>query len=72
MIRPAIAIPAIALLLAACGSGEAPDAQEGENVGPQGQVYGGTISDAMLPVGEVKSQSPQRGDNDDEKQGDAE
>ena len=69
MTRLALTLPAIALLLAACGGEETPDAQAGEDVGPQGEVYGGTISDDMLPIGEVKSQSPQRGGGDDDDEG---
>ncbi len=73
--RPALAAPAIALLLAACGGGEdAPAADDAEDAGPQGEVLGGTISDAMLPTATVKSQSPQRGgdsgDGEDEGEGD--
>ncbi|MEL7690974.1 hypothetical protein [Citromicrobium bathyomarinum] len=63
MTRYALVLPAVALLLSACGDEKAPDADATEEAGPQGQVYGGTISDAMLPVGEVKSQSPQRGND---------
>tara|TARA_R100001129_G_scaffold61807_2_gene42040 strand:+ start:111 stop:341 length:231 start_codon:yes stop_codon:yes gene_type:complete len=65
MTRFALALPVIALLLSACGDEKTPDADATEEAGPQGQVYGGTISDAMLPIGEVKSQSPQRGDDED-------
>tara|TARA_B100000949_G_C14109011_1_gene377520 strand:- start:489 stop:713 length:225 start_codon:yes stop_codon:yes gene_type:complete len=67
MTRFALALPVIALLLSACNDEKTPDADATEEAGPQGQVYGGTISDAMLPIGEVKSQSPQRGENKDEK-----
>ena len=70
MTRSALAMPAIALLLlAACGGEKEPAAEATEDAGPQGEVYGGTISDAMLPIAEVKSQSPQRGggDEDDDK-----
>ena len=62
---------AIALLLSACGGGEdAPEeADTTEQVGPQGEVRGGTISDAMLPLETVKSQSPRRGGDDEDKEG---
>lgn len=46
-------------LLAACG-GDTP-ASEGQaagEAGPQGDVAGGTISDDMIPLAELKSQSP--------------
>jgi len=65
MKRVVFAASLLALPLAACGDGdEAAEPAETENVGPQGKVYGGTISDAMLPTVEVQSQSPQRGGND--------
>ena len=64
MTRYALVLPAVALLLSACGDEKAPAADATKEAGPQGQVYGGTISDAMLPVGEVKSQSPQRGNDE--------
>ena len=47
--RPALAAPAIALLLAACGGGEdAPAADDAEDAGPQGEVLGGTIGDDII------------------------
>lgn len=58
---------AAALLLSACGdSEEAPETEATADAGPQGEVRGGTISDAMLPLDSVKSQSPQRGGDDDD------
>ena len=66
MIRKIAIVPGIALMLAACGGGEeATEVDETENAGPQGDVRGGTISDAMLPVAMVESQSPKRGGGDD-------
>ncbi|WP_114520679.1 hypothetical protein [Altererythrobacter sp. ZODW24] len=44
-----------ALLLAACGDDPAPEAAKSGDVG---ELTGGTISDDMLPLGEVQSQSP--------------
>ncbi len=71
MTRSAFALPAIALLLlSACGGEKKPDAEATEDAGPQGEVYGGTISDAMLPIAEVKSSSPQRGGDDEDDDGD--
>lgn len=46
----------LALALPACGSGNAPEAADGANA--QGEIQGGTISDAMLPLDDLKSQSP--------------
>ena len=65
MTRLALAsLPALALILSACSKDEAAEADTSENAGPQGEVRGGTISDAMLPTAEVKSQSPRRGGSD--------
>lgn len=70
MSRKFVIVPAMAALLAACGdSEEAPATQETQDAGPQGEVRGGTISDAMLPIGTVRSQSPQRGDDNDSDSG---
>ena len=61
----ATGLTALAMLLAACGGGDDPAEQDGgEDTGPQGEVRGGTISDAMLPVAMLQSQSPQRGGGD--------
>jgi len=60
----AASIAALALLSACGESEEAPVADETENAGPQGEVRGGTISDAMLPLDTVRSQSPRRGGDD--------
>ncbi|RDS78588.1 hypothetical protein DL238_07235 [Alteriqipengyuania lutimaris] len=54
------------MLLAACGGGdESVEENTSEDTGPQGEVRGGTISDAMLPIAMVQSQSPQRGGDSD-------
>ena len=63
MTRLALALPALALFLAACGDEKQATSDTDETAGPQGEVRGGTISDAMLPTAEVKSQSPRRGGN---------
>jgi hypothetical protein len=55
MMRKTIAVVALTALLAACDSG-ADDAADGRTA--EGEVLGGTISDAMLPLDTVKSQSP--------------
>ena len=49
----------LAVLLTACGNeAEAPPAQTDGERDAQGRVYGGTISDAMLPLDTRRSQSP--------------
>lgn len=55
MLRPAGPV-AMALLLVACGSGTAPAV--GDNAAAQGDIRGGSISDAMLPLDDLKSESP--------------
>jgi hypothetical protein len=56
-LRPVSGIAALmALTLAACGSDKAPAAAEGADA--QGEILGGTISDDMLPLDELKSKSP--------------
>ncbi len=62
-------IPALALVLAACG-GER-DA-EGERTTAAGEVLGGTISDDMLPLDTVTSQSPPLRDSAESPGGDTE
>lgn len=47
---------AFAAALAGCGSGDAPTTAEGADA--QGEIRGGTISDAMLPLDQLKSESP--------------
>ena len=59
MTRYALVLPAVALLLSACGDEKAPAADATKEAGPQGQVYGG-----------VKSQSPQRGNDETDADGD--
>ena len=53
----ALALPA-ALLLAGCNGETAPAEQTGE-AEESGEVLEGTISDAMLPLDQVRSQAPQ-------------
>ncbi|WP_374408876.1 hypothetical protein [Pelagerythrobacter sp.] len=53
--RKTIAAAMLVVALAACDSG-ADDAAEG--TAAEGEVLGGTISDAMLPLDTVQSQSP--------------
>lgn len=54
-----LALIASTLSLAACNSGE--PAAEGERKTAAGEVLGGTISDDMLPLDTVTSQSPPMG-----------
>lgn len=57
MIRfPALA--ALCVVLAACGDDPAPSEQEDAARDARGEVLGGTISDDMLPLDTVRSQSP--------------
>ena len=52
-------IAATSLALAACGDDPAPSGEQGEeNLDARGEVLGGTISDDMLPLDTVTSQSP--------------
>lgn len=55
-VRIATIIPAIALL-AACGGSDA-GREEGGAGEAEGEVLGGSISDEMLPLDTVRSQSP--------------
>lgn len=53
-----LAIP-LALSLTACEDSAEPDAGNGEQGGKaEGEVLGGTISDDMIPLEEIRSQSP--------------
>lgn len=57
MIRPTVAMLAVTIALGACGA--EPAAEEADTgVGAKGQVEGGTISDAMIPLDELKSRPP--------------
>lgn len=53
-----VIVPVLALVLAACG--EEPEATMADDTdgAAEGEVLGGTISDAMLPIDSVQSQSP--------------
>ncbi|MBD3730251.1 MAG: hypothetical protein IE933_11140 [Sphingomonadales bacterium] len=53
---PAAAVAALALLLASCGD-KAPAPQADSAKGAEGEVLGGTISDEMIPLDEIRSQS---------------
>lgn len=56
-------IAAASFALAACSDDSAPASEEQEeNLGPRGEVLGGTISDDMLPLDTVTSQSPSLAD----------
>ncbi|MDP4574340.1 hypothetical protein Q9K02_04210 [Qipengyuania sp. G39] len=56
---------ACALGLAACGDDAADASAEGDERGARGEVLGGTISDDMIPLDQLQSQSaPQNPDLD--------
>ncbi len=52
------ALAALCVVLAACGDDPAPGEQEDASRDARGEVLGGTISDDMLPLDTVRSQSP--------------
>ena len=54
-----LAAPALLMLLAACEDEADPDASAVEQGGKaEGDVLGGSISDAMIPFEDLESQSP--------------
>ena len=56
------------LLLAACGDDAAPAGEVDDGTAAEGEVLGGTISDEMLPLDRLQSQSPplrEEGDSSD-------
>lgn len=55
MMHKTIAVAALAVLLAACDGGAESGA---DGAAAEGEVLGGTISDEMLPLDTVRSQSP--------------
>lgn len=55
-LRAAFILP-LFVLLAACGGGNV-EREEGGAGEAEGEVLGGTISDEMLPLDSLKSQSP--------------
>ncbi len=56
MRRAACPALALILILSACGEAKVGDGKERKTAA--GEVLGGSISDAMLPLDEVQSQSP--------------
>ncbi|MFA6219119.1 MAG: hypothetical protein WC692_05005 [Erythrobacter sp.] len=52
-----VAVP-LALLLAACGGASAPASSEDDRRKARGEVLGGSISDAMIPLDTLESKSP--------------
>lgn len=52
------ALAALCVVLAACGDDRASGEQEDAARDARGEVLGGTISDDMLPLDTVRSQSP--------------
>ena len=65
MTRTLLTATALALLLAACSDSEPAPAEQGAS-GAEGEVLGGTISDAMLPLDTVQSQAPSLADDGEE------
>ncbi|MCH2487714.1 MAG: hypothetical protein MK010_08240 [Erythrobacter sp.] len=58
------------MMLAACGSDPAPAPSDDGRQGAEGEVRGGTISDDMLPLDTLRSQSPpQSGVGEDSESG---
>lgn len=58
MIRSLLVVSIAALALTACGRDPAPVVQDDDNRRAEGEVQGGTISDAMIPLDTLTSQSP--------------
>ena len=58
MIRKLLCPAALALALAACGGNSAGGGDPGDDASARGEVLGGTISDSMIPLDELKSRSP--------------
>ena len=54
------------LVLVACGDAAETPAEADENRDARGEVLGGSISDDMLPLDTVTSQSPSQGGEEDE------
>ncbi|MDG5749216.1 hypothetical protein P8Q88_13625 [Qipengyuania sp. XHP0207] len=52
-----LAVP-LAFALVACGDETAEPAGQGDDRGARGEVLGGTISDDMIPLDQLQSQSP--------------
>ncbi|MEZ5680421.1 MAG: hypothetical protein R3E14_03905 [Erythrobacter sp.] len=58
MIRKLFLATTLPLALAACGGASVDAGETGENADARGEVLGGTISDSMIPLDELKSHSP--------------
>lgn len=56
--RSLIVVLAASLALAGCGDDKTPAAEGNASNKARGEVLGGTINDAMLPLDSVTSQSP--------------
>ena len=78
MILPRFILAATLLAVAGCDSGDS-ELTSSDDAAAKGQVQGGTVSDAMVPLDQVQSQSPPlrpapqatAGAKDDEEQGEA-
>lgn len=71
MIR-AVPLAAASLLMASCGSETTTPEVQDEDLDARGEVLGGSISDAMLPLDTVTSQSPPRSGGETVASGDEE
>lgn len=58
MIRSTLLVPLAALALASCGDEPDSDVRSRDGGRAEGEIQGGTISDAMIPFDTLTSQSP--------------
>ena len=56
--KRALLLATACLTLAGCGESSAPDTTQVDDATARGEVLGGTISDDMLPLDTLQSQSP--------------
>ena len=56
--KRALLLATACLTLAGCGESSAPDTTPDDDATARGEVLGGTISDGMLPLDTLQSQSP--------------
>ncbi len=64
--KTAARLIALPLLLVIAGCGDKKDSAQGERKTAAGDVLGGSISDDMLPLATVTSQSPPLGESGDD------
>ena len=56
--KRALLLATASLTLAGCGESSVPDTTQDDDATARGEVLGGTISDDMLPLDTLQSQSP--------------